>query len=103
VDYLAPEAAPTRTEIDESQGRVLLEFGTAWCPICRAIEPRVSELLAKRSDIRHIKVEDGPGQPLGRSFKVKFWPYFVFLKDGVAVRELVRPSVAELEEAFGAL
>jgi thioredoxin 1 len=83
-------------------GRVLLEFGTSWCPICHAIEPRVTELLNGRSEIRHIKVEDGPGQPLGRSFKVKFWPYFVFLKDGAVVQELVRPSAEQIKAAFEA-
>ena len=81
---------------------MLLEFGTHWCPICQAIQPRVLELLKAHTDVRLIKIEDGPGQPLGRSFKVKFWPYFVFLKDGAAVTELVRPSVDQLKEAFAA-
>ena len=47
-----------------------------------------------------MKVEDGPGRPLGRSFRVKLWPSFVFLRDGQAVRQLARPSHAELEGAF---
>jgi|SRR5688572_3844933 thioredoxin 1 len=102
ADYVAPEQAPSRAEVDALPGRVLLEFGTPWCPICQAIEPAVTGLLSGRSDVRHIKIEDGPGQRLGRSFKVKFWPYFVFLKDGAAVKELVRPSVDQLKEAFAA-
>ena len=101
-EYLAADEAPTRAEVDALPGRVLLEFGTHWCPICQAIQPRVGELMQARPDVRRIKIEDGPGLPLGRSFKVKFWPYFVFLKDGVAVRELVRPSVDQLKEAFQA-
>lgn len=101
--YIPPDQAPTRAEFDALPGRVLLEFGTPWCSICQAIQPRVAELTSARSDIRHIKVEDGPGQPLGRSFKVRFWPYFVFQKDGVVVRELVRPSAQQLQEAFQAL
>ena len=40
----------------------------------------------------HVKVEDGPGLPLGRSFKVKLWPTLVFLHDGREVARLVRPS-----------
>src|SRR5687767_10361165 len=101
-DYLAPDQSPTRAEVDALPGRVLLEFGTHWCPICQAIQPRVAELLKAHNDVRQLKMEDGPGQPLGRSFKVKFWPYFVFLKDGAAVKELVRPSVDALKEAFAA-
>jgi thioredoxin 1 len=53
--------------------------------------------------VKHLKVEDGPGRPLGRSFRVRLWPNLVFLKDGVVVRQLARPSVAELHDAFGAL
>jgi len=50
-----------------------------------------------------VKVEDGPGRELGRSFRVKLWPNLVFLRDGIVVRQLARPSVAELHEAFAAL
>ena len=39
----------------------------------------------------HVKVEDGPGRRLGRSFGIKLWPTLVFLKDGVEVARLVRP------------
>jgi thioredoxin 1 len=53
--------------------------------------------------VRHVKVEDGPGRKLGRSFRVKLWPSLVFLRDGTIVRQLARPSDAELEEAFTTL
>ena len=101
--YLPPEEAPTREEVDRAPGLVLLEFGTAWCGFCRAAAPRVSALLRDNPQVRHMKVEDGPGQPLGRSFRVKLWPNLVFLKDGVVIRQLARPSDAELREAFAAL
>lgn len=50
-----------------------------------------------------MKVEDGPGRPLGRSFGVRLWPNLVFLRDGQIVRQLARPSRTELEEAFRVL
>jgi len=53
--------------------------------------------------VRHLKVEDGPGRTLGRSFGVRLWPNFVLLKDGVVVRQLARPGANELKEAFAAL
>lgn len=101
--YLTLEETPTREEIDRSTGLVVLEFGTDWCGICRAAAPRIAEHLARNPQIRHIKVEDGPGRRLGRSFQVKLWPNLVFLKDGVVIRQLARPSYAELQEAFDAL
>src|SRR5262245_16828466 len=101
--YIAPADAPTREEIDRSQGLVLLEFGTDWCGICRALAPQVEALVRQHPAVRHIKVEDGPGLPLGRSFRVKLWPNLVLLRDGVVLRQLVRPSAAELKAAFAAL
>ena len=103
VDYLAEDQAPTREDVDRSPGLVLLEFGTDWCGFCRAAAPQVASFLRQNPTVRHVKVEDGPGRPLGRSFRVRLWPNLVFLKDGVVVRQLARPSAADLREAFDAL
>jgi thioredoxin 1 len=101
--YIPSAEAPTREEIDHTPGLVLLEFGTDWCGICRALAPQVEALVGQHPGVKHVKVEDGPGLPLGRSFKVKLWPNLVFLKDGVVQRQLVRPSAAELKAAFAEL
>ena len=101
--YLAEKDVPTRDEIDSMTGPVLVEFGTAWCGYCQAAQGDIVDLLAKHPDVRHVKVEDGPGRRLGRSFRVKLWPNLVFMKDGAVVRQLARPSAREMREAFDAL
>jgi thioredoxin 1 len=101
--YLTAEETPTRDEVDKMPGSVLLEFGTEWCGFCRASQPAVKQLLEQYPDIRHVKVEDGPGRPLGRSFRVKLWPNFVFMRDGAVVRQMARPSPAELKDGFAEL
>lgn len=101
--YLTLDETPTREDVDRMPGLVLLEFGTDWCGICRAAAPKIAEHLARHPEIRHIKVEDGPGRRLGRSFQVKLWPNLVFLKDGAVVSQLARPTYAELRDAFEAL
>ena len=103
TDYRDETHAPTREAIDGSSGPVLLEFGTTWCGHCRALAPRVAEHLALHPEVRHFKVEDGPGRPLGRSFQVRMWPSFVFLRDGQVVAQVARPSHDQLAEAFGKL
>jgi thioredoxin 1 len=100
ADYLGVEQAPSREDIDRGTGLVLLEFGTDWCPICRALAPYVRALVDRHPHVRHVKVEDGPGRKLGRSFRVKLWPNLVFLKDGKVVRQLARPTARELQETF---
>ena len=103
TEYRDETRAPSRDELDALPGPVLLEFGTSWCGFCRALAPRVSALLDAHPEVQHIKVEDGPGRPLGRSFKVRLWPNLVFLRDGRLVRQLARPGHDQLEEAFRAL
>ena len=96
--------APTRAEIDSLAGLAVLEFGTDWCGYCRGAQPLIAEAFAPHGNVQHLKVEDGPGRPLGRSFRVKLWPTLVFLRDGAEVARVVRPTnAAELADAFAAL
>lgn len=95
---------PSRAEIDALAGATLLEFGTGWCGFCQAAQPLIGQALQGRPGLRHVKVEDGSGRPLGRSFRVKLWPTLVFLKDGQEVARLVRPgSVADISAALAQL
>jgi thioredoxin 1 len=94
---------PTRREIDAMAGATAVEFGSAWCGHCRAAQPLIAAALAAHPGVHHVKVEDGRGRPLGRSFGVKLWPTLVFLRDGREVARLVRPaSVQDIERALAA-
>ncbi|NLP59678.1 thioredoxin family protein [Paraburkholderia sacchari] len=96
--------APGRQEIDALSGLAVLEFGTDWCGYCQGAQPLIGDAFAKHPGVRRIKVEDGPGRPLGRSFRVKLWPTLVFLRDGAEIARVVRPgAAAELDAAFAAL
>ena len=88
-------AQPARADIDALSGPAVLEFGTDWCGWCRGAQPLIAAALAGHPGVRRLKVEDGPGRPLGRSFRVKLWPTLVFLRDGVEVARLVRPGDAQ--------
>ena len=83
---------PKRSEVNALPGPVMLEFGTDWCGYCRRAQPLIAEALAQHPGVRHIKVSDASGKPLGRSFGVQLWPTLVFLKDGREAARLVRPS-----------
>jgi thioredoxin 1 len=85
---------PARAEIDTLEGPTVLEFGSPTCGHCRAAQPLLASALADHPNLRHIKIADGSGRPLGRSFKVKLWPSLVFLNNGREIARLVRPSDA---------
>lgn len=83
---------PARSEVERWPGAVLLEFGNAWCGHCRAAKPHVESALREHPGVRHVRIADGSGRPLGRAFRVKLWPTLVFLRDGAEVERLVRPG-----------
>jgi len=92
---------PSRSEIDAGSGALVVEFGAPWCTHCQAAQPLIGLALAHHPSVRHIKVEDGKGRPLGRSFRVKLWPTLIFLRDGKEADRLVRPGDADaIEQAL---
>lgn len=97
--YAAVE--PAREEIDALAGGTVVEFGTPWCGYCISAQPLVEAAFAGHRDVRHVKVEDGRGRPLGRSYRIKLWPTLLFLRDGEEVLRLVRPgALREITEAM---
>lgn len=98
------EEAPSRETVDAMRGALVIEFGTDWCGHCQAAQPAIASALAGHEDVEHLKIEDGRGRPLGRSFRVKLWPTLVVMRDGLEVARVVRPTDAEtVAEALRAL
>ena len=89
-EFTHPE--PARAEVDALRGPALIEFGTSWCGHCRAAQQPIAAALAAHPHVKHLRIEDGPGRRLGRSFGVKLWPTLVFMVDGREVERLVRPQ-----------
>ena len=97
MPYAAQHLAqpPSRVDLDRLPGATVVEFGTPWCGHCQRAQPLIEAALKDHADIAHVKVEDGPGQRLGRTFGVKLWPTLIFLRDGQEVARLVRPQVEQ--------
>ncbi len=97
-----PSAEPTREVVDDLPGLTLLEFGASWCSHCRAAQPHIAAAVSAHPGLRHLRIEDGSGHRLGRSFGVKLWPTLVLLEDGVEKARAVRPPTREeIEALFG--
>ena len=92
---------PSREEVDAFPDATVLEFGATWCGYCQAAQPDIVAVMVRRPGVRHIKIEDGKGRPLGRSFRVKLWPTLIYLEAGVEKGRVVRPgSAPEIEALF---
>lgn len=90
TSYAATE--PARADVDALPGPTMVEFGAPWCGFCIGAQALIEQAFDGHDGVRHIKIEDGPGRRLGRSYRVKLWPTLVFLKDGIEVARLVRPA-----------
>lgn len=92
-------AAPIRSDIDATPGVLLLQFGVDWCGHCQAAEPAIAQAMQAHPQLAHLRIEDGAGRALGRSFKVKLWPTLVLMHQGQELARLVRPTqVAQVQE-----
>lgn len=101
-EYLS--VAPSRDEVDAFEGPAVIEFGTPWCGYCGRAQPLIAEGFVGHERVRHIKVEDGPGRRLGRSFGIKLWPTLIFMNNGIEIARLVRPGdAADIRKALAAI
>lgn len=92
---------PSVTEVESFTGPVVIEFGNSWCGFCQAAHHFISAAMSEHPQIKHIRIADGRGKPLGRAFKVKLWPTLIFLRDGQEVARIVRPdSTDEISNAL---
>jgi thioredoxin 1 len=92
--------ALTRSEVDAMPGTLLLQFGVGWCGHCQAAEPAIVQALRAYPQLRHLRIEDGAGRTLGRSFRVKLWPTLVLVAQGQELTRLVRPTQVEQLDVF---
>jgi thioredoxin 1 len=103
--YSSAEPAPA--QVAAMPGHTVIEFGSNDCGICRSAQGLIAEALQALppdAALNHLKIEDGPGRPLGRSFRIKLWPTLVMLRQGQEVARVVRPRRAsEVADALAQL
>lgn len=87
---------PSLAEIEQLDGPTMIEFGASCCGHCQAAQSDIASSLAKFPLTHHIKVEDGKGRRLGRTYSVTLWPTLIFLSNGKEIARLVRPFGVEV-------
>lgn len=77
-------------KIIRSKGIKVVEFGAAWCPPCRALEPVLSELsvtLSGKVEIFKVDVDKQPD--LSAKFGIRSLPTVLVFKNGSLQEQLI--------------
>jgi len=83
-----------------TRGLVLVDFGAAWCPPCKKMEPVVAE-VKKMSGVTVRYVDGGANADLLNVYQVDALPTFILYKDGKEVwRKQGIVSLEEFEKVF---
>jgi rhodanese-related sulfurtransferase len=83
-------------------GLVLIDFGAAWCPPCKKMEPVIAE-VKKNGGVTVQYVDGGANTDLMNQQKVEAMPTFILYKNGKEVwRKQGIVSLEEFEKVFKA-
>jgi thioredoxin 1 len=74
---------------------VLVEFGAAWCPPCRALDPIVDALAEARTDVKVVKVDVDASPEVSARYRVRSAPTVLVFRDGKVARQHVGLTTRE--------
>lgn len=80
-----------------------LHFTASWCAPCKAMAPKIDEMIAGNPDINYIKVdlETSEGIELAKQYNVSSIPTFIAkINNEQSGRHLGLATVDQLEELF---
>ena len=89
ANLLSVDDARFDAEVLESDVPVVVDFGAAWCPPCRVMDPVVAELAAERDDVKFVKVDVDANQATAARYGVMSMPTFIVFKHGAPAQTLI--------------
>ncbi len=70
-----------KTEVEEAEQLVVIDFYADWCGPCRMLAPTMTELEGEYPDVKFCKVNVDDCPELAKAFKIQSIPFVAFVKD----------------------
>ena len=71
-----------KTEIEDFDGKALVDFWAPWCGPCRAQTPILESFAAETPDVKVCKVNTDENEELARKFGVMSIPTLIVFENG---------------------
>jgi thioredoxin 1 len=84
------------TDVLKADKMTVVDFGAAWCPPCRALEPTIDELAKKyEGQVSFLKLDIDANSATPQRYGIKGIPTLIFFEGGREVERIVGASSKE--------
>jgi len=92
-------AADFEQEVEQFDGKVLVDFYAEWCGPCKMIAPVVEQISQENENLKVVKVDADNAQELMTKFGIRGIPTLLLIENGEVIATKVgAASVSQVRE-----